>query len=233
VLTVSNHATYDDPAYFVEVYTGTTKVVDNDDVIDNLDGTLSFTAPAAGTHEIRVRCQDFGDLQSEIATKALTTAAFGGTYRYWRVANFTGGVTNMGLKNIRFYSGTGQTGTAYPTNMTSGTAPTPFVATASYYYTPAGDSYAPWRAFDNTGSQTWVWFLGHNGTQVASDWVQIDLGSATSISSLTVGAWYSVQPSSFQILASSTGAFSGEETTIATITTTGNSNDVNNVYNIG
>ena len=233
VLTVSNHATYDDPAYFVEVYTGTTKVVDNDDVIDNLDGTLSFTAPAAGTHEIRVRCQDFGDLQSEIATKALTTAAFGGTYRYWRVANFAGNPTNMGIKNIRFYSAAGQTGTAYPTNMTSGTAPTPFVATASYYYTPSGDTYAPWKAFDSNPSQTWVWMLGHSGTQLASDWVQIDLGSATSISSLTVGGWYSNQPSSFQILASSTGAFSGEETTIATVTTTGNSSDVSNIYNIG
>jgi hypothetical protein len=233
VLTVSNHATYDDPAYFLEVYTGSTKVVDNDDVTDNLDGTLSFTAPASGTHEIRVRCQDFGDLQSEIAVKALTTAAFGGTFRYWRVANFLGGPTNMGIKNIRFYSGAGQTGTAYPTNMTSGTAPSPFVATASYYYTPSGDTYAPWKAFDNNAG-SWVWFLGRNpASLLATDWVQIDMGSNTAISSLSVGAWYTIQPTQFQILASNTGAFSGEETTVATIATTGGASAVGNIYNVG
>ena len=138
----------------------------------------------------------------------------------------------MGIKNIRFYSGAGQSGTAYPTNMTSGTAPTPFVATASAYYTPAGDTYAPWKAFDSSAS-TWIWYLGRSTAQLATDWVQIDMGSATSISSLSVGGWYSNQPSQFEILASSTGAFSGEEVTIATVTTTGNSSDVSNVYNIG
>ena len=235
IVTISNHATYDDPAYFCEVYTDTgTLTVQNSDVTDNLDGTLSFTVPAIGDYQIRVKCQDFGDLQSEVDTLDFTSEAFGGTFRYWRVANFLGTPSNMGLKNVRFFTGPGQSGTMYPPFMTSANTPTPYVANASYYYTPSGATYAPFRAFDSSvGSSMW-WTLGRSPASLLStDWVEIDLGSSINISSLSVGPWHSQQPTQFQVLASDTGAFTGEETIIATVVTTGGQPIITNVYNIG
>ena len=210
-LTISNNATYQDPAYFVEVFTGSTKVVANSAVTDNLDGTLTFTAPATGTHEIRVKCQDFGDLQSEEATLAFTSIAFGGTFRYWRVANITGATgNNIGLYNVRYFTGAGQTGTSLPSTMTSETTPTPFVVTKSY---EQGGSYAAWKAYD-LAIGGWWWLL--SSANVSAEWNTIDLGSSQAITSMTIGPWYSQAPTSVQILASNTGAFSGEETLVTT-----------------
>jgi hypothetical protein len=183
VITVSNHATYDDPAYFVEVYDGTTLTVANSAVTDNQDGTLTFAAPAAGTHEIRVICQDFGDLQSEIATKEIGTEDFGGTYRYWKLAEFTDSNDTFGrvmTANIRVYTGSGATGTEYPPEMTSAVLPTPYVVTSSFYY---NDYYGDWKAFDYNATNTVWWTLGTQNALI-DEWIKIDLGSSRSISSL-------------------------------------------------
>ena len=214
-LTVSNHATYDDPAYFCEVYTGVTKVVDNDDVTQNHDGTMSFIAPAVGTHEIRIRCQDFGDLQSEIATKALTTVAIGGTYRYWRMHAWTGAAaTSVMVSNFALYTATSQGGTKYPENMTSNTLPTPSVAGGVGAYSV---SYDYWKAFDANVSTTMYWNLAGNN---ATDYIDVDLGSAVAISSFNV--YPSNNPTytwtGCQLQASTTGAWGGEEVTIYTAT---------------
>ena len=213
-ITISNHATYDDPAYFVEVYTGTTRVVINDNVTDNQDGTLSFAAPAAGTYQIRVKCQDFGDLQSEIATYALTTSQFGGTYRYWRITAVTSdGPTNYwGLWDLRFYTGAGQTGVQYPGNMTSDTNPSPYVASALHTY---NSTYGPFRAFDSS-INSFYWTIGSSSTQQQAQWLKLDLGSAVSISSMRyfIAGNVAYFPRSMSVEASDTGAFAGEETLI-------------------
>ena len=213
-LTVSNHATYDDPAYSVEVYTGSTRVVQNSDVTDNGDGTLTFTAPAAGTHEIRVRCQDFGDLQSEIATKSLTSAAFGGNFRYWKITGVTCSQGNWWmLANWRMYTATGQSGTAYPGNMTTNALPTPYVAATNNNY---NSSYHEWKAFDSNTTNTFYWTIGSSNGP--ADWISIDLGAAVDVKSMTItagnGATYA--PTGFELYGSSTGAFSGEETLVHT-----------------
>ena len=224
-ITVSNHATYDDPAYFAEVYNGSTLAVANSAITNNYDGTLTFNAPtAAGTYEVRVTCQDFGDLQSEVATKALTTTPFGGTFRYWRVKDaiapndggFINGANRWALATLRFYSGEGQTGTAYPPNMTSATAPTPYVASSNHTYSA---SYAAWKAFDSTQNSTY-WSLGAAYQSGAPGqfnvYLQIDLGSSIEIKSLTTLGMNSsaYQVGEFKLYGSNTGAFSGEETLI-------------------
>jgi len=228
-LTVSNHVTYDDPAYVVEVYTGSTLVVANSAVTNNYDGTMTFTVPAAGTHEIRVRCQDFGDLQSEIATKALTTLGFGGIFRYWKITNVTCSQGNWWmLANLRLYTGAGQTSTAYPANMTSGVLPSPYVVTTNYTYNA---TYSPWKAFDSSTTSTSYWtILSSNGP---SAWIVIDLGSAIDVKSMTITAGNNsfYAPTGFQLYGSSTGAFSGEETLI--VTATGLPSVASQVTNIG
>ena len=228
-LTVSNHAIYDDPAYFVEVYTGSTKVVDNDDVTNNGDGTFTFTAPAAGSHEIRVRAQDFGDLQSEIATKALTTTAFGGNFRYWKLTGVTCTQGNWWmLANMRLFDATGQGGNAYPANMTSDTTPTPYVTDTNNVYN-AG--YPAWKAFDSNTTNSFYWAIG--STNGPADWLTVDLGSAYDIKSMTITAGNNATyaPTGFELYASATGVFGGEETLI--YTATGLPNVAGQVTNIG
>ena len=229
VVTVSNHATYDDPAYVVEVYTGSTLVVASSAVTDNYDGTFTFTPPAtAGTHEIRVRCQDFGDLQSEIATKTFSTASISSTFRYFKIGGFVNNTSNwVGFSDLRFYTGAGQTGTAYPANMTSDVLPTPYVVTTNNVYNA---TYAPWKAFDSSTS-AWYWALG--STNPANDWIVIDMGAAITVQSLALrnSASPAYSPQGFTLYGSSTGAFSGEETAVVTVS--GLSQTANYVTNIG
>jgi hypothetical protein len=187
---------------------------------------MTFVAPATGTHEIRVKCQDFGDLQSEIATLALTTTTFGGSYRYWRVANITGASgTNIGLYDVRYFTGAGQTGTSLPSTMTSETAPTPFVVTKSYQQ---GTSYPAWKAYDLT-TGGWWWLL--SSSNVSAEWNTIDLGSSQNITSMKIGPWYSQSPTTVEILASNTGAFSGEEVSMVVVPF--NNGPATTVINVG
>jgi hypothetical protein len=218
-ITVSNHATYDNPAYFVEVYNGSTLVVADSAITNNHDGTLSFIAPTADTYEVRVTCQDFGDLQSEVATKALTTTPFGGTFRYWRVMDaiapndggYTNGSNRWALNELRLYSEEAQTGTPYPPNMTSATAPTPYVVSSNYSFS---NSYVDWKAFDSSTSSSY-WTLG-SGALKFSVYLQIDLGSPIEIKSVTTLGMNvkDYQVGEFKLYGSNTGAFSGEETLV-------------------
>lgn len=207
-LTVSNHATYDDPAYYVEVYnTSGSVVVANSAITNNYDGTFTFTLPsAAASYTIQVRAQDFGDLQSEIATKTITVSQLSLNYRYFRVTNFTGTAkTSVMIRDFRLYTSAGQSGTQLPPNMTSNTAPTPYVASGQGQYSA---SYDPYKAFDSSASSQW-WNLSGNNT---TDYLQIDLGQAYTIKSFrfregsTTYGW-----TGCTVQASNTGAFNGEE----------------------
>tara|TARA_R110002074_G_scaffold35742_6_gene97475 strand:+ start:1751 stop:2998 length:1248 start_codon:yes stop_codon:yes gene_type:complete len=214
-LTVSNNATYQDPAYFVEVYTGATLVVANSAVTDNGNGTLTFNAPATGTHEIRVRCQDFGDLQSEIATKALTTALFEFNYRYFRLLFDAPIGSGTLIPEFAFYTAPAQGGTKWPTSaMTTNSLPVPFVA---YGQGAFGANYDYWKAFDNGAGQYW----NLSGTD-NTDYLAIDFGSAQAIQSFKIRTAGFVQ-ASMQLQASATGLFGGEEVVIQNITPTANS----------
>jgi hypothetical protein len=214
-VTVSNNATYQDPAYFCEVYTGASLVIANSAVTDNQDGTLSFTAPVpAGTHEIRVKCQDFGDLQSEVGTLAFTTTAFGGNFRYWKITGITCTHPNWWmLANMRLFDAAGQSGTAYPANMTSATAPSPYVIVAGSNY---NSGYTEWKAFDSNTTNSFYWAIG--SPYGPADWLTIDLGSAVDVKSMTITGGNSSPyvPTGFLLYASPTGVFGGEQTLIHT-----------------
>jgi len=206
--TVSNHATYDDPAYYVEVYnTSGSVVVANSAITNNYDGTFTFALPsAAASYTIQVRAQDFGDLQSEIATKTITVSQLSLNYRYFRVTNFTGTAkTSVMIRDFRVYTSAGQSGTQLPPNMTSNTAPTPYVASGQGQFNA---SYDPYKAFDSSASSQWWNLTGNNTT----DYLQIDLGQAYTIKSFrfregsTDYSW-----TGCTVQASNTGAFNGEE----------------------
>ena len=161
-------------------------VISNNMPTDNGDGTFTVTIPgnATGAHTVRVKAQNFGQAESAEATMSLTLAALNVTARYWRIKDFDGGSgpagtnTSIMVANFRMYDASGQTGTAYPSNMTTHNAPTPFYVTAQGAYSAAYDD---WKAFDSDPTNTFYWNLGT--TNMDTDYIAIDLGSAQSIKS--------------------------------------------------
>jgi len=220
-LTVDNHAGYDAPAYFCELWdaAGTTLVLNNNDFTNNEDGTLTITTPAIGDYQIRVRCQDFGDLQSEVATLDVTSEAFGGTYRYWRITDFSGQNNSSNwimVGTFRLFGSPSGAGTIYPPNMTTNTTPSPYVASASKLFSTAYDYF---KAFDSNQNGSFWWNLGDSATAALSAWIQIDLGSSQSIQSVQISHGQDgYNFTGCKLYGSDTGAFAGEETMVADMT---------------
>jgi hypothetical protein len=225
-VTVSNHATYDDPSYFCELYTDTGTLLEtNSQFTDNNNGTLTVKIPLTGVYsgyEIRVKCQDFGDIQSEIETLSINTGAISG--RYFRINNYAGprlapdgagGFDEIGTLILTFniFSGQQATGTLLTPFMSSGNTPTPYVATANYYSSTTGSAYLPWRAFDSS-STTGYWNIGT--TALSADYLQIDIGSIQTVKSFKLLIGQSSNES-VDIAMSDTGAFTGEEKIITKV----------------
>ena len=95
IVTIDNYATYDQPSFHAEMfdvndpgYPNVPPVLTFGDFTDMEDGTLHVTAPGPGNYQIRVKVQDFGDLQSETATHHLDSyirTIRRNMVRYWRV----------------------------------------------------------------------------------------------------------------------------------------------------
>jgi hypothetical protein len=209
--TVTNHASYDEPAYFFQLKNGATVIVDNDSFTIN-GGSITFTTPADGSYTLESRTQDFGDLASEITSTSITVVPTP-ALRYYRLT-FIGGVSHNFVRNFRVYTQANQRG-MLPTNMTSDTSPSPYVASSSGHY--PSTSYANYRAFDSSITSSGWWNL--TKTPYSTAWLQIDVGSYVNI----VGASIVFNPSyknytSLKISGSTNGSFSGEEIDIFTTT---------------
>ena len=216
---------YQNPAYFAEVRNSanTSTVISNANITKS-GNNLQFTGPAAGNYILRVKAQDFGDLQSEFVTQSFTTVAPTGP-RYVRLAG-SGGSTHGIVMDVQFFTGANATGTEYPASIghmtskttndnTSGLSGQMTVSSSGHH-----SNYQDWEAFSSItdSSASAFWNLGHSSTY--SNWyLQLDIGTATtSISSAKVRfhSSYHGGAQTLSIIGSSTGAFSGEETTIAT-----------------
>lgn len=190
-------------------------------ITDNQDGTWSVTnsQPATGAYA-EVRALELGKLASELTTSNTFDINAPQTQkRYWRLqmtdANKNPVSSKVALGNFRLYTQTGGGGTAYPSNMTSNTAPSPYVATGGYRYST---TYDYWRAFDsNIGAANSMWWTLGNSV-AANNWIQIDLGSSIEMGSgecqiRTTGGW---TDANYAVLyGSNTGAFAGEEREMA------------------
>lgn len=161
------------------------------DFTDNGDGTFTVTIPgsaAVGAHTVRVKAQDFNKGSSAETTMSLTISAISFTKRYWRLKDFDGGPTgsagntSIQIMEFQLFSSASQAGTKYPSNMTSNTAPTPFVASGQGYYAPSGDTYNYFRAFDGNAGNSFYWNLAGD---MSTDYLAIDLGSAQTIESFS------------------------------------------------
>tara|TARA_R100000479_G_scaffold172885_1_gene118027 strand:+ start:1853 stop:3883 length:2031 start_codon:yes stop_codon:yes gene_type:complete len=210
--------TYDQPAYYAEVRdpTNTTTLVTNANITKS-GNTLSWSQTTTGVNLIlRVKTQDFGDLESDFATQTFTATSFP-IRRYYRLTGT--GATNMTyVRDISLYTSLGQSGNNYPATLSSNTTPSPYVASSSGHY----GTYEPWKAFDSFATSSGWWNLA---TGPYSGWyIQIDLGSSSSIAiqsaKLNINPTYqgSGAGQTYTLAGSSTGSFTGEQVTIATHT---------------
>lgn len=178
-ITITNISSYDDPSVFCQIKdTNNNIVVPNSSMsFDESTGIVSYTdITTGGSRNIELRVQDFGDLQSELATGSYSKRD--ATFRYWRlIYNEESSRSHTYLKDLRYYTSTNQSGTSYPSNMTSNTAPSPYVANASHRY---NTTYDYWKAFDSNTVTGW-WTLG---TNTQGQYIDIDLGSSRTINSV-------------------------------------------------
>lgn len=222
-ITVTNASSYTNPNYSVESKVGSTVTVLDSEVTRELDSSgnhigslLTFVDSNASTSQrtVSVKAQEFGDfVQSAAATGTYTPSNV--QNRYLRIRGVTAAGANtsarLAIEDLRFWTGTGGTGTKYPTtNLTSNTSETGIVVSAGHSYS---QTYAPYKACDSSASSMW-WALG---TNAANNWWQIQWESGTypnkpTIKSMVVRFDGQTDASFFSLKGSDTGAFAGEET---------------------
>lgn len=159
-------------------------------------------------------------------------AGGGSGYRYWRlqVTKFAmAGVDytdNTGLFSLQEFSVYEASNARHPASaMTSNSAPSPLTASASSNDSSYGEI---WKAFDqdlNDATGGWTPLFS---SDTGPWWVQIDLGSGNSVDAtyckiapdtyVNDGGTGQYCIRSFEVLASTTGAFTGEQVTKFTVT---------------
>lgn len=221
--TISNYSSYTNPNFSAEAKVGSTVTVADTAVqhtlsanSDKLSNTFIFkdTNATVGTRTLSVRAQEFGDYtQSNVATATYDVTFLNAAYIRILLQSAAGTNTTSyaGINDIRFYTGPGQTGTAYPTtNLTSNTSETGIAVSAGFSYSA---SYQPWHAADNNTSSTFWWSLTVGNASL--NWWQLQFQPGTyptppTIKSMRVIFSNSIT-SAFRILTSDTGAFAGEQ----------------------
>lgn len=134
-------------------------------------------------------------------------------YRYLRLVTSSTYTTYGGYLDVRFSDDNGST--QYPSNMTSNSLPSPYVASANTEYS---STFAAWKAFDNDPNSYWS---TTNGT-ATNNYIQLDVGSGNSVNPNWLGyliinySGFDRSPHGVTLYGSNTGAFSGEEDLIFT-----------------
>ena len=210
--TISNFGSYTNPVFQVVVLDSASATKVDEEVVTT-DGDITINVPmdaAAGTATLKVRAQQFGDFtQSAEATTTFTQNSL--NFRYYRIRTVSDSGANssnhMGIKDWRFYDAVNFGDTPYPSNMTSDSLPSPYVASAGNVYS----SYSPYKAFDSsTSSFYWTIFAS-----AANGWLQIDMGSSpATMKSARIKFYSSSNATHITLTGSNTGNFSGEETTL-------------------
>lgn len=190
-------------------------------------GGISFTAPStiATGYELRIYAAALGKLRSVEAVGTFEVTA-SRTFTHWRMQGCTSDGTpsaaKLGVIEMNYWTGTGGTGTKYPTTAaTSNTSISGVTISAGHQYS---SSYASWEAFDraganegyNDGSDSMWWTLAV--PSAADNWNQLEFSSAVTFQSVTVHVYQLFSDATHvKILGSNTGAFSGEEVECAII----------------
>ena len=218
-ITVSNYDS--DTTYAVKLY-NSSNALQSHTITNNNNGTWTIASglsPAAGYY-VTIQAQKIGEFISALATSnTFESQAAQTQMRYWRLQMTNASKTpvngHVALGDFRLYTATGGGGTAYPSNMTSETTPSPYVVTKGYQYS---SSYPAWKAMDGSGSSSSSMWWTLSISAAADNWIQIDLGSSIDFGSgecqiTTSGNWTNAN---YAVLyGSNTGNFTGEEREMA------------------
>ena len=187
VVTISNHSSYTNPNYsVVSKLSDGTVMVAAADVNKSLEsdkshiaGTLKFVDSNASTAQrtIHVSAQEFADsIQSDTIGVNYTPAGVQNQYLRIRGVTSDGSDTSnrIAINDVNFYTGSGQSGTVYPTtNLTSATSETGIAITAGHTYSA---TYDLWKAADQVSPRTFWWALG---TNAANNYWEIEFETGT------------------------------------------------------
>lgn len=144
----------------------------------HLAGTLNFTDTNASTAQrtVTVKAQEFeGKKQSAGATATYTPSYLQKEYIRVQACTSDGSniAANQGIADVAFFTGSGQSGTEYPTtDLTANDSETDIVVSAGHVLS---STYAAWKAFDSNANT-----LGWNLQGGADDnWFQIQFEDGT------------------------------------------------------
>ena len=220
---ITNAASYTNPQYKLVVTLNGASVYSTISTSSTIP-IIDTDAANATARQVTVTAQEYGDfVESAEATASYTKNVF--SFRYWRIYGSQDGSTPsngwIGVYNFRVYAGAGQTGTVYPEDLTSDTSgeANGYFVDSDYEY---NTTYAKWKAFDSSLS-TWHWTLlvptaARNYAGFYFDpTIFSTLPTMTSITFKN----YSTPSANYAVIkASNTGAFAGEETTLASLALT-------------
>jgi len=245
-ITKSAGGAYTNPNYSAECTLADGTVTVTDANIDRglatdssgLKNVLNITDSNASTAErtVTVKVQEFGNTtQSATATATYTpTAAQAEYFRIWScdASGNTVAGNAFAVLNWRLYTGSGQSGTKLPPDLTSATSATDIVVSAGM--TPYHVAYSDWKAFTSDTVSTWWWSIGNTST--ADQWLQIQFEDGTYdtkpvIKSMEIRFLTSYGPEYFK-LTSSANADHSSATTHA-IFATGDDHGTNNPITYG
>lgn len=143
----------------------------------HLAGTLIIQDTNASTAQrtLTVKAQEFGsETQSAVDTAVYTPAFPQNSFIRVQACDSSGNTTasNMSIRNLRFYTGAGQTGTELPPDLTANDSATDLVVRAGHTYS---STYAAFKAFDNSDN-TMSWALGGSAD---NNYIQIGFSGST------------------------------------------------------
>ena len=135
---------------------------------------LNDTNAASGTRTISVRAQEFGDtIQSSIVTATYDISYIQNKYIRVALCDTSGNVVNgnFAVYDCAFFTGSGQSGTEYPTTtLTSNTSETGIAVSTGGFYS----NYDAFNAFN--GFTSWYWALSQTA---ANSYIQLEFEDAT------------------------------------------------------
>ena len=186
-ITVTNHGDYTNPNYSATsaLADGTVTVTDTN--VDrslesdksHLGATLkiSDTNTSTAQRTLSVKAQEFEDRkQSAAATVTYTPSYIQNKYVRITGVDSDGSATSdrLAITDINFYTGSGQSGTVYPTtNLTANDSETGIVVSQGHLFS---STYAAFKAVDSNTTGTLAWLLG---TNAANNWWQIEFEDGT------------------------------------------------------
>lgn len=232
-ITITNTGSYTNAQFKVVVTAGATTIA----TVISTSTTISWDDSGAttGTRTVTVTADEFGDfIESNAATNTYTRTAL--NFRYYRWYGSANGTTIsngwVGFYNLRLYDTAGQTGTAYPENLTSNTS-----GEANGYYVDTtyayNTTYDKFKAFDSN-INSWHWTLSVPSASANFAGFHFDSGSFATpptIYSFTFRSYSNPTANYVIMYGSNTGAFSGEESVIHVFDMTSQIN--NTTYNVG